>query len=139
MPMSIANRRGRKPSIATAARHARDIRKTLTVLVREIGDLEDRLALLDRFHRSRERLLAAARRGAASPGVGMRGRGPNVRDVAHEILVRGGRPMNIATLASRVLKQKGGKAGANFTQNLGAALHRDRRFKRAGRGLYSAR
>lgn len=139
MPKSIANRRGRKPSVATAARHARDIRKALKVLVREIGALEDRLSLLDRFHRSRERLLLTARRVAGPTGTGLRGRGPNVRDVALEILAKRGRPMNIAMLADRVLALKGGKAGANFTQNLGAALYRDKRFRRTGRGLYSAR
>jgi hypothetical protein len=139
MPRAIASRRGRKPSIATAARHARELRKSVKGLVREIQELEDRLARLDRFYRSRERLLTALSRGGSSNGTGMRGRGPNVRDVAFLILAKSGRPMNIATLASRVMKRKGGKAGANFTQNLGAALFRDQRFKRTGRGFYSSR
>ena len=139
MPQVNANRRGRKPSIATATRHTRDLRKKVKGLVREIESLEDRLTLLDRYHRSRERLLAAVGQRASSTGTGMRGRGPNVRDVAFEILTKGGRAMNIAMLAIRVMKKKGGKAGANFTQNLGAALFRDRRFRRTGRGLYSAR
>ena len=137
MPRGTSGRRGRKPSIATASRHTRELKKTLKSIVREIEELESRLAVLDRFYRSRERLLAQARRG--SGGAGLRGRGPNVRDVAMEILKKGGRPMNIATLASRVIRRKGGRAGANFTQNLGAALYRDRRFKRTGRGLYSLR
>ncbi|HEX7878478.1 MAG TPA: hypothetical protein VF720_03660, partial [Candidatus Eisenbacteria bacterium] len=93
---------------------------------------------LDRYYRSRERLLTQVRRGSGT-GAGLRGKGPNVRDVALEILSKGKRAMNIAALASLVIRRKGGRAGANFTQNLGAALYRDRRFKRTGRGLYSAR
>jgi hypothetical protein len=138
MPQESTTRRGRKPSIATAARHTRDLKKSVKVLARELEELESRLSVLDKFYRSRERLLTQARRGGGGGG-GMRGRGPNVRDVALEILKKGGEPMNIATLASHVIRRKGGRAGANFTQNLGAALYRDRRFKRTGRGLYSAR
>lgn len=68
----------------------------------------------------------------------MRGRGPNVREVALQILGKRG-AMNIAELAVLVIKQKGGQAGANFTQNLGAALNRDKRFKRIKHGVYGLR
>jgi len=138
MPRGSMARRGRKPSIATATRHTRDLKKSVRVLARELEELELRLDLLDRYYRSRERLLASVKRGAGA-AAGLRGKGPNVRDVALEILRKGGRAMNIAALASQVIRKKGGRAGANFTQNLGAALYRDRRFKRTGRGLYSAR
>ena len=47
--------------------------------------------------------------------------------------------MPIQKLAEQVLKAKGGRSGANFVQNLGAALQRDPRFKRAGRGIYGLR
>jgi hypothetical protein len=138
MPRGTNARRGRKPSIATAARHTRDLKKAVRALARDLDGLEKRLALLDKFYRSRERLLTQVRRGSGA-GAGLRGKGPNVRDVALDILKKGGRAMNIAALAALVIRKKGGRAGANFTQNLGAALYRDRRFKRTGRGLYSAR
>jgi hypothetical protein len=47
--------------------------------------------------------------------------------------------MGIQEISAQVLKIKRGKPGGNFTQNLGAALSRDRRFTRVGRGLYTVK
>jgi hypothetical protein len=47
--------------------------------------------------------------------------------------------MTIQELSDQVLREKRGAAGENFTQNLGAALARDRRFSRVGRGQYTVR
>lgn len=129
------SRRGRSPSISTATARARGLRRNLKSLVTEMLRLERRLKMLDAFYRSRAFARAtAAGRGPARPGL--RGRGPNVRDVAFEILSRRRSPMPISDLARQVIRRKGGQAGDNFVQNLGAALFRDRRFRRAGRGMY---
>jgi hypothetical protein len=47
--------------------------------------------------------------------------------------------MGIQDISTRVLALKKGEPGDNFTQNLGAALARDSRFTRVGRGLYAVR
>jgi len=129
------SRRGRTPSIGTAASKVRGLRRNLKSLVTEMQRLEERLAMLDTFYRSR-RSLAGGVTGRGSNRAGLRGRGPNVRDVAHDILVRSRKPLGITELADKVVKAKGGDAGENFVQNLGAALYRDRRFRRVGRGIY---
>ena len=139
MPRTARSRRGRTPSILTVARRSRDLRRQLKVLVRAVTQIEQRLTALDRYYRSREAMLRRAPVGIQPVGPGLRGRGPNVRDVAFEIISKAGRPMNISRLAQIVVRRKGGEAGENFTQNLGAALFRDRRFKRTGRGMYSVR
>lgn len=138
MSATPGTRRGRLPSIATAAKKTQALRRSLKSLLRDIDLLEERLASLDRFYRDREK-FHASRRPKGSPGTGLRGRGANIRDVAFELLSKKKKPMNIARLADAVIKAKGGRPGANFTQNLGAALHRDRRFRRVGRGLYGVR
>jgi hypothetical protein len=138
MSANPALRRGRLPSIATAAKKTQALKRSLKTLLRDIDLLEERLAMLDRFYRDREK-LHASRKAQKTPGKGLRGRGDNVRDVAFEILSKRKKPMNIGRLAEAVIKVKGGRPGDNFTQNLGAALYRDRRFKRAGRGLYGVR
>jgi hypothetical protein len=131
-------RRGRLPRIGTAARKTSALKRSLKSMLRDIDLLEERLAMLDKFYRDREK-MHASRREKRSPGTGLRGRGSNVRDVAFELLSKKKKPMNIARLAEAVIKVKGGRPGANFTQNLGAALLRDRRFRRMGRGLYGVR
>ena len=142
MPRNPAvNRRGRRPSLRVAARHTQKIQKELQGLVRELAELEARLLrleeLLEASRRSEEEKRRQQRRQGGSPGI--RGQGPNIRDIAHQILARRKRPLGIQELAELVLAQKPGKAGDNFTQNLGAALARDSRFKRVGRGTYTVK
>jgi hypothetical protein len=132
------SRRGRKPSILTAAARAHGLRRSLKSLVTEVQRLERRLRMLDSYYRSQHLALKSRAGRPAGPG-GLRGRGPNVRDAAFKILSRLRRPAPISDLARKVIKLKRGRPGANFVQNLGAALQRDRRFKRAGRGLYGVR
>ena len=134
------NRRGRRPSLKVAARKAGKIQKDLRVLLDDLQDLEERLLRL-------ETLIEASRKAEAEKNKvrrrtsarGIRGKGPNVRDVAYNILARRRKPLEIQELSRLVFKSKKGSAGENFTQNLGAALARDRRFKRVGRGVYSVK
>ncbi len=146
MSMKVRAVRGRVPSIATAADKARDLRKNVRGLLGDLRQLEGRLRALDRMYQRRQayyKALAAEAvrletRSSAAAST-MRGRGPNVRDVAFELLQKLRGPQPIQKIADQVLKAKGGRAGANFVQNLGAALQRDRRFKRASRGVYGLR
>src|SRR5215831_1034257 len=135
----ILNRRGRPPSLSVAARRTGKLQQNVKDLLEGLEDLERRLVRLDvlleanrKVEREKARLRAANHRG-------IRGKGPNVRDVAYQILARRRRPMGIQELSNQVLKVKRGAAGENFTQNLGAALARDRRFSRVGRGQYTLR
>lgn len=140
MPRQARTRRGRLPSIGTAALRARDLRRQLKSLISDIEHLESRLHMLDKTYRARETLYRqAGARISSSRSTGLRGNGPNVRDVSLDILKSAGKPLSIGELADRVIRKKGGDPGANFVQNLGAALHRDRRFKRTGRGVYGLR
>jgi len=52
-------------------------------------------------------------------------------------MARRRKPMSIQEISDQVLRIKKGKPGGHFTQNLGAALARDKRFTRVGRGVYS--
>lgn len=138
--------RGRVPSIATAADRARELRKNVRGLLGDLRQLEGRLRALDRMYQRRQAYYKALAAEAArletrnsAAASTMRGRGPNVRDVAFEMLQKSKGPQPIQKIADQVLKAKGGRAGANFVQNLGAALQRDRRFKRASRGVYGLR
>ena len=133
------NRRGRPPSLAVAARKAGKLQESVKSLLEDFQDLEERLMRL-------ESLLDASReadkervKSRVARSKGIRGKGPNVRDVAYQVLFRRKKPMEIQEISSHVLKVKRGKAGGNFTQNLGAALARDQRFARVGRGLYTVR
>jgi len=133
------NRRGRPPSLAVAARKTGKLQEDVRSLLEDLQDLEERLMRL-------ESLLAASRKAEkervktrVAKSRGIRGKGPNVRDVAYQLLSRRKKPMEIQEISSHVLKAKKGKAGGNFTQNLGAALARDERFTRVGRGLYTVR
>jgi len=138
MPRKIP-RRGRPPSLAVAARKTKKLRHQVEDVIGELDDLEKRLLRL-------EALLKASREADRERSLkrsqnhrGIRGKGPNVRDVAFQLLSRRKKPMSIQDIAEFVLKSKKGQAGANFTQNLGAALARDPRFTRAGRGLYAVK
>jgi len=132
------NRRGRRPSLKVAARKTVRIQGRLEDLLTEIKDLEVKLLklqdLLDAAARAEQ---MEKKRRSRRYAKGIRGKGPSVRDTAYKILSARKRPMAIQEISRRVLKGKPGKAGANFTQNLGAALARDKRFIRSGRGLYS--
>lgn len=132
MSMKVRAVRGRVPSIATAADKARDLRKNVRGL---LGDLrtEGRLRALDRMYQRRQayyKALAAEAvrletRSSAAAST-MRGRGPNVRDVAFELLQKLRGPQPIQKIADQGPQGQGGRAGANFVQNLGVALQRDR-------------
>jgi hypothetical protein len=133
------SRRGRPPSLEVAARKTNKLRKDVQDVLADLEELEKRLLRLDS-------LLAASRlaekeraKERAANHKGLRGKGPNVRDVAYQILTRRRRPMEIQEISNQVLKVKKGAPGGNFTQNLGAALARDPRFARVGRGMYTVK
>lgn len=132
------NRRGRRPSLNVAARKAGKIQNDLRGVLDDLEDLQRRLIRLEvllEASRKAEREKAKAR--SRSTARGIRGKGPNVRDVAFAILARRRKSMSIQEIANLVLRAKKGEAGENFTQNLGAALARDSRFLRSGRGTYA--
>ena len=134
------SRRGRRPSLKVAARKAGKLQQNLRGLLEELGDLERRLLRLEQLleaSRRAEREKMKKKRAARSAGI--RGKGPNVRDLAYQLLVRRKKPLGIQEISDFVLQGKKGKAGANFTQNLGAALARDGRFHRVGRGVYAVK
>lgn len=136
MPTPHTVRRGRKPSIGTATDRVRNFRRTLKALVTELGRLETRLDDLDRYY---SRLARQEQPAAAVGRPTLRGRGPNVRDTAFEILRTSKHALPIVKLAERVKKVKGGSSGKAFVQNLGAALAKDKRFRRVERGVYGLR
>lgn len=127
--------RGRKPDIQVAAKKLHEIRRTCKALVTELSRLEDRLNALDAFYR-RNSLTASAQPSGSRPG---RSRGPNVRDLAHNVLSKNRRGLPISDLSEKVATLKGGQVGAKFTLNLAAALMRDSRFRRMDRGVYGLR
>ncbi len=132
------SRRGRRPSLRVAARKANKLQKDARTLLSELEELEKRLMRLETLlEASRKAEMEKARKKRASRTRGIRGKGPNVRDMAYQVLARRKKPMGIQDIAKQVLKAKPGQAGENFTQNLGAALARDSRFERTGRGVYS--
>ena len=132
------NRRGRRPSLRVAARKVSRLQTEVKRLLGELEDLENRLVKLDALlEASRRAETRRSRDQTRRQSSGIRGKGPNVRDLAYDLLARRKRPMSIQDIADAVLKSKRGVAGANFTQNLGAALARDPRFSRVGRGVYT--
>jgi hypothetical protein len=133
------SRRGRPPSLGVAARRTSKLQQNVKVLLTGLEDLERRLLRLEVLLEANRRVERDRARQRSANHRGIRGKGPNVRDVAFQILLRRRRPMSIQELSDQVLKQKRGAAGENFTQNLGAALARDRRFSRVGRGQYTIR
>jgi hypothetical protein len=131
------SRRGRPPSLKVAARKASKLQSDVRGLLIDLEDLERRLVRLETLleaSRAAERERARVRRARNS---GIRGKGPNVRDIAFQVLARRKKPMGIQEISAQVLRVKKGRPGGNFTQNLGAALARDRRFSRVGRGQYT--
>ena len=133
------NRRGRPPSLSVAARRTSKLQQNVKDLLLGLEDLERRLVRLDVLLEANRKMEREKARIRAANHRGIRGKGPNVRDVAYQILARRRRPMGIQELSNQVLKIKRGSAGENFAQNLGAALARDRRFSRVGRGQYTIR
>jgi hypothetical protein len=134
------SRRGRRPSLRVAARRANKLQKDVKSLLADLEDLENRLVRLETLlEASRKAEKEKARRKKTTRTQGIRGKGPNVRDIAYQILLRRRKPLGIQEISRQVLKAKKGKAGDNFTQNLGAALARDKRFERVGRGVYAAK
>jgi len=131
--------RGRRPSLKVAARKAEKLRQNVKGVLTDLEDLERRLLRLETLieaSRKAEKLRKKKKTGARR---GIRGKGPNVRDIAFEFLAGRKKPLGIQEIAKGVLRKKPGKAGDNFTQNLGAALARDSRFRRVGRGTYAIR
>lgn len=133
------NRRGRPPSLKVAARKTHKLQQDVRSLLQELTDLEQRLLRLEDLLEAGRKAQRERTRQRAAESKGIRGKGPNVRDIAYQVLSRRKKPMSIQEISSQVLRIKKGKAGDNFTQNLGAALARDSRFVRAGRGLYTVR
>ena len=133
------SRRGRPPSLAVAARRTSKLQANVRDLLEGLEDLESRLLRLDGLLEATRKAEREKARERAANQKGIRGKGPNVRDVAYQILARRRRPMGIQEISSQVLKTKKGSPGDNFTQNLGAALARDSRFLRVGRGQYAVK
>jgi len=133
-------RRGRRPSLKVAARKAGKLQSDVKGLLSDLEDLERRLVRLDTLlEASRKAEREKLRKKRSSRSQGIRGKGPNVRDLAYQYLARRKKPTGIQEISQHVLKGKKGQAGENFTQNLGAALARDPRFQRAGRGVYTVK
>lgn len=108
----------------------------ITAAVKYVAMMEKR----DKVQRKEiAKLKVELKRSAQSARTTIRGEGPNVRDVAFEVLQKSRGPQPITVIADAVRKAKGGSGGANFVQNLGAALQRDKRFKRFSRGVYGLR
>jgi len=122
-----------------AARKAGKLQENVKSLLEDLQDLEERLMRLESLLDANRKAEKERIRTRVAKSRGVRGKGPNVRDVAYQVLSRRKKPMEIQEISSHVLKVKKGKAGGNFTQNLGAALARDQRFARVGRGLYTVR
>jgi hypothetical protein len=125
--------------LSVAARRTSKLQQNVRDLLNGLEDLEKRLLRLDILLEANRKLERERARVRSANHRGIRGKGPNVRDVAFQILLRRRRPMTIQELSEQVLREKRGAAGDNFTQNLGAALARDRRFSRVGRGQYTVR
>jgi hypothetical protein len=132
--MGGRGRRGRMPSIRVTAHKVHEMRRTLKALSTELRRVEQRLRSLDSFYRK-------MRFGTVTPAASRPGRrsGINVRDLSFKILKGSRRGLPISEIAGRVARIRGGQVGARFTQNLGIALMRDRRFKRVDRGVYALR
>jgi hypothetical protein len=124
--------RGRKPSIGVAAAKLTEIRRTLRALSTEVRRLQERLRTLDIFY-SRQTAAVSAGRTRQSR------RGPNVRDIAYQVLRRSRKGLPIQELAAEVVRRRGRKSGRQFAQNLAVALGKDDRFRRIDRGVYAAR
>jgi hypothetical protein len=120
-----------------AARRTNKLQADVRGLLDGLEDLERRLRRLDGLLEATRKAAREKARERAANHKGIRGKGPNVRDVAQQILAKRRRPMSIQDLSKVILKTKKGAPGENFTQNLGAALARDGRFTRVGRGMYS--
>lgn len=123
--------RGRKPSIGVAAAKLTDVRRSLRALSTELRRLQERLKSLDTFYS--KQVAAGSSRERQSR------RGPNVRDIAYDVLRRSRRGLPIQDLAAEVIRRRGRKSGRQFAQNLAVALGKDTRFRRIDRGVYAAR
>jgi len=126
--------RGRRPSIGVATAQVVDLSRTVRTLSTDLRRLKKRLQLLDAYY-----ARATTIRGSGVRTRTASRRGPNVRDLAHEVLTRTKKPLPIQDLAKKVSKARGGRPGRMFAQNLGLALGKDRCFKRVERGVYGLR
>jgi hypothetical protein len=124
--------RGRKPSIGVAAAKLTEVRRTLRALSTEIRRLQQRLRALDSFYSKQTAALSAGKARQSR-------RGPNVRDIAYQVLRRTRNGLPIQDLAAEVIRRRGRKSGRQFAQNLAVALGKDDRFRRIDRGVYAAR
>ena len=119
-----------KKTIADCKTHIARL-KRVDKRVRRLGTAPTKKVVSRRRHKVVKKVIPTKR--------SIRGRGPNVRDVALTFLQKASDPQPIQVIANAVRKVKKGPVGANFVQNLGAALQRDKRFKRASRGVYGLR
>jgi len=126
------SRRGRMPSIGVPRKKLQEIKKTLKSVVTEMLRVEERLMSLEKVYRQ-ARLAGPAATQTRRP------RGPNVRDLAYDVLKTARKALPIQDLARQVTRARHGKTGRQFAQNLSVALGQDRRFKRVERGVYGLR
>jgi len=126
------------------------VRTTISFLTRQIVAAKQTIARakveigrLKRVDKRVRRLRTTAIKKVKRTAVVKRSvaKGLTAVDLAYLILAGRKRPLDLATLAARVLaKKKGGRrTGLHFPQNLGMALVRDERFVRVGRGVYGLR
>lgn len=124
-------RTGVRTSIRTIKTMAALFRKAANLLMTEAARLKNTDARIRRLRT--EVKQKSVRKSRVTRG--MKG-GVSTADIAFQILSARKKPMDIQTLATRVIAKKKGKPGEHFTQNLAAAMMRDKRFKRMGRGVY---
>jgi hypothetical protein len=118
-----------------AARRTSKLQANVRDLLEGLEDLESRLLRLDGLLEATRKAEREKARQRAANQKGIRGKGPNVRDVAYQILARRRRPRNQEIWMSAEDEEGGGD---NFTQNL-RRPGQDSRFLRVGRGLYAAK
>jgi hypothetical protein len=136
---SKINRRGRPPSLKVAARKTLRLQDSVRGLLSDLEDLEKRLLRLEALLEAGRKAARERARVRRAQSKGIRGKGPNIRDIAYQVMARRKKPMGIQEISDLVLRAKKGEAGGHFTQNLGAALARDKRFTRVSRGVYSVK
>ena len=79
------SRRGRPPSLSVAARRTSKLQQNVRDLLNGLEDLEKRLLRLDILLEANRKLERERARVRSANHRGIRGKGPNVRDVAFQI------------------------------------------------------
>jgi hypothetical protein len=102
-----------------AARRTNKLQADVRGLLDGLEDLERRLRRLDGLLEATRKAAREKARERAASHKGIRGKGPNVRDVAQQVLAKRRRPMSIQDSQGHPEAKKGSPV---IHQNLGAAL-----------------